>query len=598
MSFAMEKIKPWHLCAFLVLITFCIYLPSVLTNDFVHLDDALLITRNPAVQQISFWSLKEIFTTFDPELYVPLTLFTYQIEHAMFGLNPVVFHLTNLILHVANAVLVFWILFVLSQKRRIAFLGAMLFALHPIQTEAVVWAAARKDVLSAFFFLGSFLTFLLHRRDHVQKFYRWSIALFFLGLLSKVSILMMPILLFLLDWKDRRPLTRASIQEKIPYLALSVVFGIVAIVGKTQNLASTDLLTTLLLMSKSILHYLWKLMFPLHLTAIYTQEAPVTLASEAFQASVAGVILLLFLTMLLARRSRTVAFGIGFFLLMLLPSGTNFLKNEFLFFASDRYIYLASMGLFFLIALAVDRLCASSKKIVAIGAQVCSVLIVTIFAGLSVAQARTWRDSIALYEQSLRFYPRFVLVWNNLGDYHMQTGNFAKAQEMFEHAVALDPTLIVIQTNLGNAYRENNRFDRAIATFEAVIHRIEAKEHPGPAELGAYYFLGELLDQMGKREESLRQFERAIAKGPDFAETYFNLGLQHQKHGDPVRAEEAFRKAIAVDAIYARAHYHLAAVLAEQGKIAEAILELEESLRIDPHQEKAREHLENLRSMR
>src|SRR3989344_8562337 len=258
MSFAMEKIKPWHLCAFLVLITFCIYLPSVLTNDFVHLDDALLITRNPAVQQISFWSLKEIFTTFDPELYVPLTLFTYQIEHAMFGLNPVVFHLTNLILHVANAVLVFWILFVLSQKRRIAFLGAMLFALHPIRTEAVVWAAARKDVLSAFFFLGSFLPFLLHRRDHVQKFYRWSIALFFLGLLSKVSILMMPILLFLLDWKDRRPLTRASIQEKIPYLALSVLFGIVAIVGKTQNLASTDLLTTLLLMSKSILHYLWK----------------------------------------------------------------------------------------------------------------------------------------------------------------------------------------------------------------------------------------------------------------------------------------------------------------------------------------------------
>lgn len=596
--FRIQHLRPWHLCALIALATLATYLPSVLTNGFVHLDDALLITRNPAVHQLSFWSLQQIFTTFDPELYVPLTLLTYQIEHAIFGLNPVAFHCTNLILHSANAILVFWILLILSQKRFLAFFGALLFALHPLQTEAVVWAAARKDVLAALFFLGSLLMFLLYRRDYRQQFYRWSIVLFFLGLLSKVSILMLPIILFLLDWKDGKPLTRESIKEKIPYLALSVVFGIIAIIGKTQNLASTDLPTTLLLMAKSTLHYLWKLILPLHLTALYPQQDPVTMGSPAFQASVAGVLMLLVIAVLLARRSRHVAFGIGFFLLMMLPSGTNFLKNEFLFFASDRYIYLASVGVFFLIALGFHHAWESRKRFTALGAKSLAIVIVTACAGLSAVQARTWKDTPTLYEQSLRFYPRSVLVWNNLGDYYMQTGDFAKAQEMFERALALDPSLIVLWSNLGNAYRENNQYDRAIAAFQEAIRRIEAKERPGPAELSAYYFLGELLDQMGKREESLRQFERAIEQGPTFAETYFNLGLQHQKHKDSARAEAAFRRAIAVDPIYARAHYHLAAVLAEQGKIAEAIAELEESLRIDPHQEKAQEHLENLRRMR
>lgn len=588
--------KPWHLSLIIAAITIAVFAPS-LKNDFVALDDPLLITRNPAVQEISVWSIKHIFTSYDPELYIPLTLFTYQIEHAIFGLNPVIYHVDNLILHIGSAILVFWIFFLLTGKRSAAFLTALLFAIHPIQTEAVVWAAARKDVLSGFLFLASLLCFLLYRRDDEKKFYRGSITLFFLALLSKISIVMLPLILFALDWKDGRRFTKESIKEKYPYLLLSILFGLIAIFGKMRNLAGVSPLTTFLLACKSVLFSLGKIFLPVNLTAFYPEQSPVWITDPLFIGCVIGIAALLAFTLWVMKRSRAIGFGMFFFLLMLLPNLTNFLKNEFLFFATDRSVYLAVLGLFFLIALAADRLIQSGKKTIHTAGLVVITLILLGCAGLTMTQAQTWKDTVALYERGTTLYPRSALLWNNYADYYFQRGDFSKAEEMLERAATLAPQMIVLRTNLGNAYRADSKFDRAESTYTEAIAMIETKEQPGPVELGAYYYLGEMLQQLGRRDEGLRQFQRAAEKRPDLAEPHFNLGLQYQKWGDRTSAEKSFRDAIAADPKYADAHYHLAGLLAEQGKIAEAITELEETIRLDPQNEKAREHLGNLQKI-
>lgn len=157
-----SRLHPW-LITLLVAAPLLVYLPSVLRNGFVSIDDGLLITANAAVQSLSPWTLWTIFTSYDPELYIPLTLFTYQIEWAIVGAQPILFHLSSLLLHVGSGVFLFLLLRKIFGTEYIAFFGALLFLLHPVHSEAVAWAAARKDVLSAFFFFAS-LYFYEHSR--------------------------------------------------------------------------------------------------------------------------------------------------------------------------------------------------------------------------------------------------------------------------------------------------------------------------------------------------------------------------------------------------------------------------------------------------
>src|SRR3989344_2802932 len=159
----LSRIRLEHIATAIVVLCVAVY-GFHLSNEFVLLDDGILIFRNPFVAQLTPWSLKMIFTTYDPELYVPLTLFTYQIEHLLFGFTPFFFHLDNLLLHIANALLVLTITYRISHNNlALAAFVAILFAIHPLHTEAVLWASARKDTLAALFFLLSMDAFLRYR---------------------------------------------------------------------------------------------------------------------------------------------------------------------------------------------------------------------------------------------------------------------------------------------------------------------------------------------------------------------------------------------------------------------------------------------------
>lgn len=419
-------------------------------------------------------------------------------------------------------------------------------------------------------------------------------ACFLLALLAKVSVIMLPLILLLLDWKEGRNL-KETVREKIPYFALSVIFGVIAIIGKTQSIASTDTLTMFLLAEKSTMFYLWKIFWPVTFSVMYPQTTVVSFWAEDFLLASAVSILLVLGWMVALRKNRTIAFGWGFFLLMLLPNDTNFLKNGHLFFASDRYAYLASIGIFSLLGLAIARLpqLHVSKRIRTPVLAILSVLL-----GMrTYAQGAVWRNSESLYSNVLKWYPDAAIAKNNFGEVLMMNGKAAQALPWFEEAVTEEPGMMQAHVNHGNALRELGQYDRAIAEYRTHIRLSESKKGIGPEDLAGYYFLGELLEQMGHNDESLRLFIRATEREPAFAESFFNLGLQHQKRGRTSEAVAAFERAVAIDPLYARAHYHLAGVYAESGRLADAKRELELSLALDPTNEKAREHLENIQRM-
>ncbi len=595
----------WFLGA-LLCVPFLVYLPSVIRDGFVSIDDSLLITKNGWIQSLTPWTVWHVFMSYDPELYIPLTLFTYQIEWAIVGGHPFLFHLTNLLLHIGSAVFIFLLLRRLFAWELIAFFGALLFALHPINTEAVAWAAARKDVLSSFFFFGSLFFYeqwLAHRsserseggrQDSNTGIPRLSLTFFFLALLSKVTVATLPIVLILLDWRRGERLQGKNLRDKLPYIALSGVFIVIALFGKAKGIGSLGFFKIGLLSCKAVVFYLAKLLWPAHLSVIYAQQTPVTLSSPEFFVPVVLVLILLSVIFLSRNRWRDLSVGLGFFLLTLLPNFANFWKNRFIFFASDRYEYIPSLGLILIVCslglwILHRRPKAERSLVVTLG------ILSALLAFLTFQQTRVWQSDIALYSNVLRWYPNSALAANNLGDAMVKSGKLNAAIPWFEIAVKNDPLYIQAMDNAGNVERERGNYDKARAWYEKAIAAISPD--PRIEDLAPRYLLGELLMDQGKTDEALVHFTAAADALPTIAEPHYNLGLQYQKLGKTDEAIAQFEKAIELDSIHIASRYHLAGLYAEKGRLVEARGHLEQIVAVDPGYEKAAVHLQNIRKL-
>lgn len=587
-----RRLRTW-LITLLVAAPIVVLLPSVLENGFVSIDDSLLITENAAVQSLSPRTLWYVFTSYDPELYIPLTLLTYQLEWALAGAQPILFHLTNLLLHVGSGMFLFFLLRKIFGTEMIAFFGAMLFVLHPVHTEAVAWAAARKDVLSAFFFLGSL--YFYECSPTAKKYGIASVVFFLLALLSKVTVALLPLVLILLDWRRGERIGVKNLRAKIPYVSLSVLFIVIALFGKAQGIGSLGLWKTLLLSAKAVVFYFQKLLWPMHLTVIYQQQTPVILGSPEFWMPAALVFLLLIIIGIAARSHyKNITFGLAFYLTTVIPNFANFWKNRFLFFASDRYAYIPSIGLIVILcSLALWILRRNNRLKIPLMAVLFTLS--ALFSLGAFLQSRVWRTDFTLYEHVLRRYPDSALAATNLGDAYVKAGKLEEALPWFSRAVEHDGAYIQAMTNAGNVERELGRFDAARAWYERAIDAIGPD--PRMEDLAPRYLLGELLMKMGKKDEALSQFRFAAEALPSVAEPFYNWGIQFQSLGRGDEAIPLFEKAIALDPRHIASRYHLAGLYAERGRLAEAKNQLEAVVRMDPRYEKAAEHLQAIRRL-
>ena len=312
-------------CACIFALLFGVYGYS-LTNEFVHWDDGLLIFENPIVQEFSFRSIYKAFTSYDPELYIPLTLLSYQIDHVIGRLNPFFYHLTNLILHAFNALSVAWIGFLLSKNKWIAALSAFLFAVHPLNTEAVVWASARKDLLSAFFILPSFAFYLKYSENRSTRWYGASLIGFLLALLSKATVIFFPLVLILTDLRNHRRIDRKMIVEKIPFFLLSILLGIIAMFGKEGN--ATLLIEKILIGSKAAIFYLTKIIVPYGFSVLYPYTKPIAFSSPDLAIAFIALLILIVVSIFLWKRTRERSLHWDFFFCSQRPPSRISLRDE------------------------------------------------------------------------------------------------------------------------------------------------------------------------------------------------------------------------------------------------------------------------------
>lgn len=544
-----------------------------LWNDFVRWDDGLLIFENTAVRTPSLRSLRTFFTTYDPELYIPLTFVTYQLTYLLSGVHAFGYHLVSILFHGGNVLLVLWLAALLTRRAWAGCIAAALFAVHPLHVETVAWASALKDLQSTFFLLLTLIAYVYYRESGSRRTYWLGVGFFVLGLLSKVVVLTVPAVLLLLDWRDGRKLDRAMLLEKLPHLILSVAFLIIALVGKADTSAAMPIVARGLLAAKSTAYLLWKFVLPFPLPSMYPYARPVSLASPDIAASVAALAVLTAAVLWSMRRTREAAFGAAFFLVTLAPWFYTFKKGEDVYFASDRFLYVPSIGLVVLIGSLLARWMECGRNRQRAGAAMTAAALVALSA-LTLRQSLVWRDTRSLFSHFARLVPDSYVARNNLGNAYRREGSLEDAIAEFEAALRLKENR-KSYANLGAVYAKLGDEERAVRAFTRAAEIDPASPEP-------HVGFGILYATLGRPAEALASYARAIELNPRYAQAYLNRGSVRAEMGDAEGAIEDFRQAVALEPLFAQAHYNLAVLEARRGELAAAISGYERTVALQP----------------
>jgi protein O-mannosyl-transferase len=584
----------WRLAAVFFAIAAVTYGASVLQNGFVFWDDNYLIYYNPHIKALSLGNIAYNLTHFDPELYVPLTLLSYQLDYLLAGMSAPMFHATNLTLHTLNALLVSLLLFTLSRRGWIAALCGLLFLVHPLNVEAVAWASGRKDVLATFFFLVSCAGYLGYRENGRKGAYWISVGAFLLGLLSKVVIVPLPLVLLLFDLLQRRAPSRAMFVEKLPHFCLAVAFGVLAMFGKQTTVASTTPWETVLMALKSTPFYVQKFLLPLDLSVLYPYRGAVSLAEPAFYVPALATAALIAIAVASLRWGRAAFCGIAFYLLLLIPTFINFSKGGDLYFASDRYGYLPSIGLLLILAFALakavpaDPTRAARRAKTGITAVIAFVLFA--FGLMSARQAETWKDTETLFSNTLEKYPDAVAARVNLAAYYRSLNRLDEAEAQLRQALNYREHTRVY-TGLAAIKEKQGKRNEAYDLYQKAI-KVDPKD-PEP-----YFGLGILYTNDGKRAQALEMYGKVIELYPGYVGVHNNLAAMYLGAKEYEKAAEEYRKALEIDPYFPDAHFNLGVIAEDKGNVDEAIAHFQEAIDLKPNSADAYYHLAKLSLMK
>ena len=576
---------------------------QVTGNAFIHLDDPAYITQNPHVRSgLTLRNIIWAFTSFDHSNWHPVTWLSHMLDVDLFGLNPGMHHLVNLLLHTANVLLLFGILKTTTGAMWRSAAVAALFALHPLHVESVAWAAERKDVLCSAFWLLTLWRYTYWVDRGGSKNYTIMLAYFSLALMAKPMAVTLPFALLLVDvWPLGRLETstahsflsslRHRVTEKLPLFALSAASCVVTVMAQHggQAVRSLENLPALTRITHILVSYLWyveKALWPSNLAILYPHPG----LSSSWKIA-AGFLLLAAITLWALRirgRHPFALVGWLWFLGTLVPViGIVQVGSQGM---ADRYAYIPSIGLFVAGVWGV-----SSYKTGRPGAMKAAVfafiVICAVFTGVTRHQVRYWRNSIVLFEHTLAVTGHNYHIYNNLGLALMDERRFEEAVPPLLSAVRMRPFNELSYNNLGTVFLKLQRTEEAIASFRKALDL-------NPAYGKAHVNLGIVLLQQGKPEAAREAFEAAreafeavLTIRPDDPLAHYFIGTLLDEQGDMEGAERRYRKALAVDPYLADAHNNLGILLVNRGLVGEAVSHYRKALAIRPDYAEAHNNL-------
>jgi Flp pilus assembly protein TadD len=581
------------IAAALVGLTLAVYAP-VRHHDFVNLDDAQYVSQNPAVLAGLTWQgVAWAFTAGHAGNWHPLTWISHMIDVELFGRGAGGPHLTNLVLHMASAVLLFWLLASLTGAPFRSGAVAALFAVHPLHVESVAWVAERKDVLSTLLWVLTIWSYVGWVRRPAASRYWVLCAVFALALMAKPMVVTLPFVLLLLDvWPLGRRGFQSSwvplVREKAPLFVLALASSVVTLVvqshaGAVQAAGAFPIGQRVANALVAYVTYLRQAIWPAGLAALYPY--PSSIPPWQVGAALAGLAGASWLAVRAASRHPSVLVGWLWYLGTLGPVIGLIQVGSQPF--ADRYTYVPLIGVFIVAAWGLPDLVGGTRA----GRTVLAGAAVVAIAGCAVAarqQVSHWKDGVALWTHAVGVTRDNYRAYTNLGQALTAAGRARDAVPAFDAALRINPTFAEAHNYFGLALMEVGETARAIGHYRDAI-RLR------PRFVEARNNLGLALASAGQLDAAQREFSEALHLDPGFAPARTNLGIALAQLGRLDDAEREFREAVRLQPDSVEAHLNLAAALADLGRRPEAIRELEAVLRIDPSHAAARQLLAQLR---
>lgn len=548
------------LIAALIFISAVLVYANTIKGDFIW-DDEYLILNNSQIKNIS--NVPNVFTTYlgygsdnRNNFYRPLQELSNMADYRIWGQNPAGYHLTNILLHAIVAVMVFIFLIALMGGILPAGIAAMLYAIHPIHTEAVAYIAGRSDPLSAIFMLGSLVAFIGFVKEKAKTakegelLFMFSLALFVLALLSKEISVIMPVLVFLylfLIVKDADEEVYRKVRHRwIPYAAITAVYAALRVTILNFSAGAPDsaiggiaLPLRLLTFFKTIWVYLGLIIFPtgLHMERT-TSPVMSALDPTAFYALIiiAGVF---WAVKISYKRNKLVTFAILWFFANLIPVTNIVPINSFV---AEHWVYMASIGPFLLIGMGISFLLRQNegKKslygwgIVGLISAYCGFLAIT-----TVVRNADWRDEISFFKSTLKYKPTNAKVHLNLGNTYFEKEEYGEALEEYKSTIKIDKNFAEAYGNMASIYLKNGDPRRA----EKYLKRAVALKDDYPV---AHYSLGIVYYRNGKFEKAEEELIKVTRQLPQFYHAWNLLGRTYVKLDETEKAKEAYQMSLKI----------------------------------------------------
>ena len=607
---------------------------------FVNWDDATYVVNNDVVRKgLTLSGVLWALTTGHAPYWHPVTWMSHMLDVSLFGVAPGAHHVTSVLLHAVNAVLVFLWLRSATGRQFLSLFVGLVFAVHPLHVESVAWVAERKDVLSTCFLLVSLIAWSAYVRHQRRRMsYAIAMAAYALALMSKPMVVTYPVLLLLVDYWPLNRITlnssraewRRLVIEKIPFAAMAAATGVVTLMLQAQlgALAQVTSVPWTARLANAVVGYgayLRMIFWPAGLAGYY----PMRHWSAAIVVLAAGLLVVVTTACAIAgRRAPFLIVGWLWFVVGVLPvSGLVQSGGQFV---ADRFVYLPLLGILVMVAWGAAAVMSDRRRVPGAVAGAAGLAIVIALAVAARAQVMTWANSEALWSRVVAVTPPSVRAYDNLAQAYRDERRFsdaiakyetalslplgpgdasstanlrnslgitfalagerAAADAQFAQAVALDPTLPEIHINWGNTLAQMHRLPAAEAQFREAIRLDAGLLEP---RLG----LTNIYLQTDRHDDAVAEARAAVRLAPDSAQARCALGLALVARSDLEAAVTEFRSAIQHDFGLAKAHFGLGLALARKGDRTDATQELATAVRLDGSLVEAQELLNELRGV-
>jgi Tfp pilus assembly protein PilF len=587
-----NKHKRNILLFFLLLISYVVF-KGALKNDFVNWDDDVNVLENTNILSLDAFHLKKIFTDRVIGNYNPLPILSFALEYHFFGFNPYYYHLNNLLLHFVCVWLVFRIFTTLRFSDWASFAGALIFAIHPMKVESVVWITERKDVLFGLFYLSAILLYIksLYQEkprllNHIALF-----LLFVLSLLSKIQAVSLPLTLLVIDFYVKGSLNFKDFLKKWHFFAFSLAFGLMGVFflreqNSLQSLSESYALSDRILVGcKAYLLYIIKFLVPYRMSPLYPY--PAKLSYEYYIAPfgillVAGVMILAW-----KKKWKFLLTGMGIFTVNIMFLLQVVGAGQGLF--ADRFSYIPYLGFSFIIAWIWDHLKNSDSKFSTPWVVVCSLYLMTM-AIICKNQTGIWENGGTLWTHVLKYYDNTTTPWQNRARYYRDHQQVDLAMADLTTAISLNSSRGTSYNSRAKIYFDQQKYKEALRDYDSSIYydnkNAEAFINRGASHCG-----------LNNYEAGIKDMLKGISLGPNLQvlkNAHKNLGLVYYVTSQYQQSKEHLDSLLILDPLMANAWYIQSLNYEKLGNPKQAMECINKCLELDPQNSQYKAQKENL----